>query len=665
MSTTTELSIAAPNTQPAIQRIAILDCGAQYTKVIDRRVRELNVATDIFPVDVDPAVLKAEAYAGIILSGGPNSVYDEASPKNHPQLFELDLPILGICYGMQLMSQHYGGTVEQTHRREYGETVITVQPECPLFDGLTAQQTVLMSHGDSVTQLPQGFHQVASSLAEQDGEQVTITAAIAHETKPLIGLQFHPEVELTEHGDTMLANFVLKVCGAKPSFDLDFRLEQAIEELRATVGKNPVFVLVSGGVDSSVVAALLLKALPVEQVYGLHVDTGLMRHNESDLVCEALKAVGFKHLKRVDAEATFLDFTTTMDDGTVTPRLSEATDPEQKRRIIGDAFVHVMNEEIKAVTADMKATLGLDEPVFYIAQGTLRPDLIESGNKDVSKTAHKIKTHHNDVPLIQAMREKGLVIEPNRDWHKDEVRKVGRKLGLPEALVIRQPFPGPGLGVRVMCANKAYDLAHYDQINQQIQSILAEQGSDLKGCLLPVRSVGVQGDGRTYAHVAAIEAPGFDTPEGFERLRRVSQELTNRVSGLNRVVVNLTPDRLPLPKTLTTIEPSTLTHDVIEQLRQADHQVTQAVTEAGLLGSISQLLTVLLPCSLKDGVQRSVVIRGVVTADFMTARAARLGKEWPTGFLSDLATKLLDKQDKLGGVFYDITSKPPATVEWE
>lgn len=649
-------------------KIAILDGGAQYTKVIDRRLRELNVETQIFPLDVAVSTLQ-QGFGGIILSGGPHSVYEAGAPQCSPELFELGLPVLGICYGMQLMAQSLGGKVERLERREYGETLIEVS-STGLFTGLSQQQQVLMSHGDSVSVLPPGFVKTATSKANHNNALLEVTAAIADETRHFYGLQFHPEVDLTENGQAMLANFCTHICQITPSFTLQNRLEALLEELREQVDQNPVVVLLSGGVDSTVVAALLVKALGVEaasrQVFGIHVDTGLMRLGESDLVCEALKALGLKNLERLDAGPEFLTATGILEKDeqplSIGP-LSEELDPEAKRRLIGDTFFHLTNAKMQALFKQ----LGAKAEHVLLAQGTLRPDLIESGNVGVSATAQKIKTHHNDVPLIQAMREAGRVVEPNRDLHKDEVRQLGRLLGLPEALVARQPFPGPGLGVRILCTQTPYGLAGYDELNGQLQGMAASYGA--KACLLPVRSVGVQGDGRTYAHCAALEAPDFDTPEGFERLRTLAREIPNQLAGINRLVVNLLPKTRPLPDCWKTVVPTTLSPEAITQLQGWDDAVTRFMSEEGALPSISQLLAVLLPVSLIETPNsRSLVVRAVVTNDFMTARPALVGvgkgKEFSPGLLSLLAQHF--KSDPtLSHLFYDITSKPPATVEWE
>ncbi len=642
-------------THPAARhtdKIALLDCGAQYTKVIDRRVRELNVDTEIFPVGVDPEVLRQAGISGIILSGGPNSVYEQNAPQCHPKLFELGLPVLGICYGMQLMNRHFGGTVLPSPTKEYGETEIAVQADCPLFAGLEPMQHVLMSHGDSVGEPAPGFHVVARS-AETHHTQVVV--AIENRAAKLYGVQFHPEVELSRNGGKMLENFLYKVCGLTGNYVLGDRLTESLEAIRKQVGDRKVFVLVSGGVDSSVTAALLLKALGPDQVFAVHIDSGLMRHEESDLVCEALKAIGLKHMRRIDAEERFLKGTTEIDGQPVGP-LCRMTDPETKRRIIGDVFYHLIQEAIRDSGLDLEET--------FIAQGTLRPDLIESGNRDISDQAHTIKTHHNDVPLIQEQRRKGLIIEPNRDWHKDEVRQVGRMLGLPEALVMRHPFPGPGLGIRTLCAERPFVTDKYFQTNRDLRQLAAEAG--MEALLLPIHSVGVQGDSRSYSYCAVLRVDWDKT--AWKDLRAMGQKIPNRLHAINRVAVILNDPPHALPEQLHHITPTRLEHVALAKLRRLDHKVTRAFVEAGLYGDISQLLTVLIPVDTTPGLdvgqKHSVVIRAVVTSDYMTARPAGLGEEIPSDLIRNLAIDL-STEPEVDLILYDITSKPPATVEWE
>lgn len=643
------VSATHAHAQSPVEKIALLDCGAQYTKVIDRRVRELNVATEIFPVDVKAADLGKE-FSGIILSGGPNSVYEEGAPQCDPAIFELGIPVLGICYGMQLMNRTFGGTVLPSPTKEYGETEVTVEPGCLLFDSLDSVQHVLMSHGDSVGEPAPGFEIVGKSISTHHHE---VVAVIQNAEKRFYGVQFHPEVELSVNGGKMLENFLYKICSLTGSFDLSHRLEDTLNAIREKVGDKNVFVLVSGGVDSSVTAALLVKALRPEQVFAVHIDSGMMRANESSLVCEALKAIGLRHLERVDAEETFLNATTDIDGKVVGP-LNQTTEPEVKRRIIGDVFYHLITDAIR------KSGLNLDET--FIAQGTLRPDLIESGNREVSSQAHTIKTHHNDVPLIQEQRKKGLIIEPNRDWHKDEVRKVGRMLGLPDELVMRHPFPGPGLGIRVLCTDKPYLTEDYACVNAELQELAEADG--FEAVLLPVQSVGVQGDSRSYRYLAVIK--GDLNKLDWATIRGLAQKIPNRIHAINRVALLLTEKHLP--KQVKTVTQTLLNPVTLEKLRVLDNLVTEGFKAQGIHDMISQLFTVLLPVDSDPRIDRpfrhSAVIRAVITSDYMTARPAALGSEIPVEFIRNLAEEL-SGQPNVDLVLYDITSKPPATVEWE
>lgn len=655
--------------------VVVLDCGAQYTKVIDRRIRELQAESVILPVDVDVETIRQLNPKGIILSGGPHSVTDPTAPRCSADLFSLGVPVLGICYGMQLMAQLLGGEVTSHHACEYGETRIQINPSSPVFQDLDAHQMVLMSHGDSVTRLPEGFQAVGWS--GEPGAPESVLAAIENPTRHFYAFQFHPEVDLTENGVQMLKHFLFNVCHVSGAFTLQSRLDHTLDEIRTQVGTKNALVLVSGGVDSTVTAALLLKALTPEQVFAVHVDSGFMRHDESRSVCEALKALGLKHLRHIDATDTFLNATTDID-GTLTPPLCQVTDPETKRRIIGDTFVAIVNQ----VTAEMLDQHHIPAEDILLAQGTLRPDLIESGNRDVSQSAHVIKTHHNDVPLIQALREEGRVIEPNRDWHKDEVRQIGKMLGLPDDLVYRQPFPGPGLAIRMICATQPSGLEDYDQVQADLSALVATLAQahnlPLQAVIAPIRSVGVQGDGRSYRHLAmlALETPQLlQLNATWDALREISQTITNRLSAINRVAIALT--RHGLPNSLKTVTPLLLAPEHTALLRAIDHQTTSALlgNQSIQRSPISQLLTVLIPVApgTPEGGKYSAVVRAVVTNDFMTARAARVGNmgdaktriELEVSALQRLAGDILAAQPQIDTVFYDITGKPPATVEWE
>jgi GMP synthase (glutamine-hydrolysing) len=419
---------------PASEVVAILDAGAQYAKVIDRRVRELCVECELLPLDIDPS--KLAGYAAIIISGGPQSVYDADAPKYDPKLFSLGLPILGICYGMQLMNSVHGGTVERKEKREDGQFEIELVDGCALFKGLGKRTEVLLTHGDSINKVPDGFRVVATS-----GD---ITAAIESVERKMYGVQFHPEVDLSVEGGAMLSNFLLGVCGLSGSFSMQSRQETAIQYIRSHVADGQkVLCLVSGGVDSAVCAALLNKAnanrnanpnpnpnpdpdpnqvcaallnkaLGAERVINLHIDHGFMRHEESSGVQVALREVGVEIEGKTDFADDFASSTTEINGKTTTP-LAQNTSPEEKRKIIGDTFMRV--------TEAMCAERGLTADNVVLAQGTLRPDLIESGGAAVgANAAAVIKTHHNDTALVRQLRDAGRIIEPLRDYHKDEAR---------------------------------------------------------------------------------------------------------------------------------------------------------------------------------------------------------------------------------------------------
>ncbi|HEY9054184.1 MAG TPA: glutamine-hydrolyzing GMP synthase, partial [Rectinemataceae bacterium] len=456
-----------------MDKILILDFGSQYTQLIGRRVRELGVYSEILPGDgaLDPARL--EGCRGIILSGSPYSVYQQGAPEIHPSAYAASLPILGICYGIQRMTIDGGGGVERLAEREYGRKPVKIAPlgiSDPLFSGVGAGFVSWMSHGDSISRPAPGWKVLASS-------EGGIPAALAHESLPRWGVQFHPEVSHCEKGSDILGNFVLGICAASPGWSMEAYLQEEGRILRERVGKSPVLLLISGGVDSTVAGAFLLKTLDPGQVYLLYIDTGLMRKEESEEVMRNLSSLGARHLRKVDAEKEFLG------------ALSGISDPEKKRRIIGDLFITIQEREV--------AALGI--PEAFLVQGTLYTDLIESG-KGVGAKAQVIKSHHNvRSPLVEKKRQAGRVIEPLDRLYKDEVRALGRILGLPETVVGRHPFPGPGLGVRILgevTKEKCDILRDADAIYiAELRSRgLYDKIWQAFAVLLPVRSVGVAGD---------------------------------------------------------------------------------------------------------------------------------------------------------------------------
>ncbi len=614
-----------------IDSVAILDCGGQYTKVIDRRIRELSVNTEIFPISVP--IHRLKGFRGLILSGGPASVWSDKKLSYDGALFDLGIPVLGICYGMHLINEHFGGKVRPGVREEYGETDISVDTSCLLFRGLGKAQRVLMSHGDSVQVLAKGFDRAAVSA--------DITAAICDKKRNIYGVQFHPEVDLTAAGKRMMENFVRDICRLKGNYILEDRIQNAVEKIRKDVGDRKVLVLVSGGVDSMVSTALLLRALEPERVYAIHVDHGFMRKDESDRICEKIRRLGLNHLSRIDAEEIFLNETVRGNDRILGP-IAKVLDPEEKREIIGNLFIRVVYEEAERLNLDLKNTC--------IAQGTLRPDLIESGNPDVSSYAHRIKTHHNDVDVVRQARAEGRIIETNWDWHKDEVRTVARKLGIPEAIAGRQPFPGPGLAVRYICYG---DTVHVDPEQQgRLQTLCSEYRCE--GRVLPIRTVGVQGDCRSYRFLAMIFGKAMN--EDWQKITRIGTELTGQLDYINRAAYLLNREELPQDLTPHRL---IINRTGLSLLREVDSLVREALDRP----PVSQVFAVLLP--LGEEGRYSIAIRTFITNDYMTGRPAVIGTDIETGVVRQLVERIEKRFEEIEYILYDITGKPPATVEWE
>ena len=616
-----------------MEQLAILDCGGQYTKVIDRRIRELGVKSEIFPIRVKAEELKD--YQAVILSGGPNNIGEAQRLNFDERIFELGIPVLGICYGMQLMSDHFGGLIDSNTKKEYGVTDVVVDTTSLIFNDLEANQKVLMSHGDSVKENPNGFKVIAKSG--------NIIAAIGNEEKRMYGLQFHPEVDLTENGMKILENFIRKVAQYKEVYALEDRIKTSIKMIKEKVGDKKIIVLVSGGVDSAVTAALLVKALPPENIYAIHIDSGFMRKNESDLVCENLKDLGIKNLIRENAKEEFLNTIIETEDGPIGP-LAKEVDPEKKRRIIGEVFIRVTNQVIER--------LGLDKEQTFIAQGTLRPDLIESGNPDISGYAHKIKTHHNDVEIVRQARKKGLIVETNSDWHKDEVRRVARKLGLDEEIASRQPFPGPGLAIRLICHNKQEEATITDEEINKVTQILSNV--NYKGQILPIKSVGVQGDARSYKNLCLIKS---NNEMDWNQAVTTAKEITDSITTINRVGYIL--DDSNNNGTINCFD-MRINDENINLVRELDSIVTTKLEKA----KVSQTFAVLIPIGITK--KYSVAIRTFVTNDFMTGRPGEIGKEVSKENIQAIIKEIREKFDnQIEFIIYDITSKPPATTEWQ
>lgn len=508
--------------------ILVLDFGSQYSQLIARRVRELGVYAELHPFNFPIQEIRRLNPKGIILSGGPSSVYDTGAPHSSPELFDLHIPILGICYGLQVIAYQLGGEVDLSAKREFGRAEVTIDDTSDLFLGFNGHTTVWMSHGDALTQLPSGFERIGHSVNSP-------ICAIRNKEKSIYGVQFHPEVVHTERGRDILKNFLFAICGCCGGWNAGSFIEEEIDEIRTMVGNENVVCALSGGVDSSVLAVLLHKAIG-DQLYCIHIDTGLMRKGESAQVVKMFRDVYNVKLDHIDASGIFLS------------RLKGVTDPEQKRKTIGLTFIEVFEQEAKKIgPPERLKSFSRAGNATFLAQGTLYPDVIESTS--FRGPSAKIKTHHNVGGLPEKMHLK--LIEPFRELFKDEVREVGRRLGLPEEFIVRHPFPGPGLAVRIIGEITKEKLAVLRDADDIFVEELRKAGlyeSIWQGfaVLLPVQSVGVMGDSRTYENVIALRA--VTSLDGMtadwahlpnDLLARVSSRITNEVRGVNRVVYDI------------------------------------------------------------------------------------------------------------------------------
>jgi len=555
-------------------------------------VRELGVYAEVRACDTPAAALAGAR--GIIISGGPASVLEAGSPTVDPAIFRTGQAVLGICYGQQLMAHLLGGEVRPGERGEYGLATLELDHTCdPFFAGMAGAQQIWMSHRDSVRSLPPGFSVVGRT-------DTCPVAAIAAPERNLYGVQFHPEVVHTARGQEYLSNFVFRVCGCEKDWDPRHRVPLIEQEIRDAAAGRSVFFFVSGGVDSTVAFTLCQRALGAERVRGVYVDTGLMREGETEFV-RRMPGIAVEH-----AHEQFLS------------ALAGVTDPEQKRHIIGEEFVRVQERIIEA--------RHILEEQWILGQGTIYPDTIESGG---TANAAVIKTHHNRVAGIQKLIESGRIVEPLKSLYKDEVREVGRELGLPSELLDRHPFPGPGLAIRCLCSEFDAPVRHTED-----------------GWLIPVNSVGVQGDSRSYAPVLAIGA--------LDHARATA--LINRLTTVNRVVTPL-ETRAPLED--LQVRACGLTAERLERLRRADAAVRRLSHESGYDRRVWQFPVILIPLGTAEAPD-SVVLRPVDSVDGMTAQSVGMEESLRRA----ISTAVLEVEG-IAGVFYDLTHKPPGTIEWE
>lgn len=593
-----------------MKKIAIIDFGGQYTHLIARRIRNMGVYSEIYHAEEFEI---SDEFVGMIFSGGPQSVNAEDSYRINIDIDKIHIPILGICYGHQILASMLGGTIESGENKEYGFTTIHCESDSVLFEGMEEEQVAWMSHGDHVSKLPDSCRTTAFS------DSIKI-ASYESKDNNFFGVQFHPEVTHTKNGLKMLDSFLSK-CTKDRNWKAENFKGSLIQYIKDEVKGRKLVLLLSGGVDSLVALELCIEAVGSENVFSIHVDTGFMRKNESKEIMEHFAKLGFKNIKIINAEQLFLK------------ELENVVEPEKKRLIIGKLFVDIANQELIALE---------QEEELMLVQGTIYPDTIESGSTD---KAAKIKTHHNRVNEIEKLIEEGRVIEPIKELYKDEVRILGKELGLPDKLVHRHPFPGPGLAIRVICSDTDKHYDDYKKENDKLNEILAE--FDLAGSILPIKSVGVQGDFRTYHHPAVVWFQSDKYPE-WEVLNTAASITINKLQVVNRIVFSSQPVNLELKELF-------LEKSVLHKLREVDAVLRK---ETDHIPEIWQMPIVALP--LFQNTKQTFVMRPVCSTDAMTASVYEMNfAEFKR------LSELVEKIDGVGTLLYDITTKPPGTIEWE
>ncbi len=626
------------------EKIVVLDFGSQYAHLIAKRFRMLGYYSEIA---LPSAGLEAfENAKGIVFSGGPSSVYDDDTPEFNSEILNLDIPILGLCYGHYMVQLGYNGKVGKADVGEFGFATLKfadgvggAASKCPLFKNIEGDQQVWMSHQDGVLKMGDGFEMVGNT-------KDCPFAATQNLAKKRFSLQFHCEVKDTPCGNQIFQNFA-DYCGMEKNWDQDTVLNIILENIKKEADGRNVLLFLSGGVDSTITFALLNKALGQNRVLGLHIDNGFMRKNESHNVAEAYRKFGFTNFIVEDASESFLK------------AIAGLTDPQKKRMAVGENFITVRNE--------VTARQNLDDS-WLLAQGTLYPDIIESGG---TKNSHTIKTHHNRVAGIQELIAKGLIIEPIRDLYKDEVRAIGKKLGLSDELVMRHPFPGPGLSINVLCNDgkqnpkdeEELPLAQKELDEIKLDMFCEKCTASLKRSILPVRSVGVQGDFRTYRFPALLtfadEGNGFyHFPDKREKIEACSSTITNKAKYINRTCIKLYQNPKLADGDLK-IQEGYCDRRRLDQLREVDNIVLTELHKSGWYDKIFQHLTIDLPYASSPD-HATFVLRPVISEDVMTARFAMLPKE----LLSTIVHKIAELPF-VDALYFDATNKPPATFGWE